>query len=82
MSDGKDILLADTAEDFAAKLARVLGDEALAGRLGEAARRRAESHYTWKAAVDKLERFYQELPAPSRSSLPAYRQKANVAGGG
>ena len=34
MNDGEDILLADTAEDFANQVARVLGDPALARRLG------------------------------------------------
>jgi glycosyltransferase involved in cell wall biosynthesis len=82
VNDDEDILLADTAEDFAAQVARVLGDAALARRLGEAARRRAESQYTWRAAVDRLERFYQELSSPARSLLPAYPQEANVARGG
>jgi sugar transferase (PEP-CTERM/EpsH1 system associated) len=64
--DGEDILMADTAEDFANQVARVLGDAALARRLGEAARRRAESRYTWRSAVDRLECFYEELRVDSR----------------
>jgi sugar transferase (PEP-CTERM/EpsH1 system associated) len=89
VNDGEDILLADTAEDFASQVARVLGDAALARRLGEAARHSAESRYTWQAAADRLERFYQELlpmsGVPSgprttaRSALPAYRQEEDVA---
>jgi polysaccharide biosynthesis protein PslH len=82
VNDGEDILLADTAEDFAGQVARVLGDAALARRLGEAARHSAVSRYTWQAAVDRLERFYQELPLRARPVLPAYRQEADVAGGG
>lgn len=82
ITDGEDILLADTPEEFAAQVVRVLDDADLARRLGEAARQRAESRYTWRAAVDRLERFYQELPSPARAALPAYRQEANAADGG
>jgi glycosyltransferase involved in cell wall biosynthesis len=71
VNDGEDILLADTAEDFARQVARVLGDAALARRLGEAARHRAESQYTWQAAVDRLERFYQELGASTEYRVPS-----------
>lgn len=63
VNDGEDIVLADTPEDFANQVARVLGDTALARRLGEAARHRAVARYTWQSAVDRLEHFYQELPS-------------------
>lgn len=80
VNNGQDILLADAPEDFAEQVARVLSDAALAQRLGEAARHSAESRYTWKAGVDRLEHFYQELPVPSaRNILPAYLQEANAA---
>src|SRR5207253_478780 len=46
VNDGEDILLGDTAEEFANQVARVLGDAGLAHRLGKAARHRAESQYT------------------------------------
>ena len=71
---GEDILLADAAEDFADQVVRVLGDAALAQRLGEAARHSAESRYTWNSAVDRLERFYQELPSRSPSVPPTYQR--------
>jgi polysaccharide biosynthesis protein PslH len=82
VKDGEDILLAGTAQEFASQVARVLGDAALARRLGEAARQHAELKYTWQGAVDRLEAFYQELQPSERSLLPAYRQEANVTGGG
>jgi sugar transferase (PEP-CTERM/EpsH1 system associated) len=81
VNDGVDLLLGDTAEDFAAQVVRALGDAGLAQRLGEAARHRAESRFSWHHAVDRLERFYQELPPPARSVLPAYREEAHVARG-
>jgi glycosyltransferase involved in cell wall biosynthesis len=61
--DGEDILLADAAPDFARQVAAVLNDPELARLLGGAARHRAESLYTWQAAVDRLEGFYDELMA-------------------
>ncbi|HST06295.1 MAG TPA: glycosyltransferase [Chloroflexia bacterium] len=65
VKDGVDILLGDTAEDFARHVVRVLDDPLLAQRLGEAARHSAEAQYSWWGAVNRLERFYGELP-PSR----------------
>jgi sugar transferase (PEP-CTERM/EpsH1 system associated) len=82
VKDGKDILLADTAENFAGQVARVLSDAALARRLGEAARHSAESKYTWRAAVNRLESFYQELTSPTRSVAPIYGQEVKVANDG
>jgi glycosyltransferase involved in cell wall biosynthesis len=67
VKDGVDILLADTAEDFARHVVRVLDDPLLAQRLGEAARHSAETRYSWRGAVNRLERFYDELPPRSRS---------------
>ena len=88
VNDEEDILLADTAADFAGQIARVLGDAALARRLGEAARHRAEACYNWQAAVDRLEHFYRELrlpssvPATAGSVAPAPGQEANVVDAG
>jgi len=65
VNDGEHILLADTAEEFAGQVVRVLDDSALARRLGQAARQRAESLYTWRAAVDRLEGFYTRLSVAS-----------------
>jgi glycosyltransferase involved in cell wall biosynthesis len=80
----EDILLADSAEDFAAQVSRVLGDEALGQQLGEAARRHAVSRYSWRGTVDRLESFYRELPAPpaARRVPRSQRREAPVAGSG
>jgi glycosyltransferase involved in cell wall biosynthesis len=59
--DGESALLASDTAAFAAHVESVLADAALAKRLGEAARRLAESRYSWPALVDGLERFYGEL---------------------
>jgi glycosyltransferase involved in cell wall biosynthesis len=58
---GREILLADTAEAFAAAVVRLLTDTALTHRLGEAARRLAVNRYDWKSSVAALEGFYREL---------------------
>lgn len=71
VTDGQDILLADSAEDFAARVAQVLDDPALARRLGVAARELIEQRYDWQASVQRLTLLYQELlpvgASPGRS---------------
>jgi len=57
----QDVLLADTPNDFAAQIVRVLDDPQLAARLGDSARKVAEDSYAWAAIVNRLERFYEEL---------------------
>jgi sugar transferase (PEP-CTERM/EpsH1 system associated) len=60
------LLVAESAEEFAAALARVLSDAALAARLAEAGRTLVESAYTWERSVERLEAAYtraQETPA-------------------
>lgn len=56
-----DILLADTAEALALEIGRVLEDDGLAKRLGQAARQTAEARYSWRAAAQKLTDFYGSL---------------------
>ncbi|HET9495112.1 MAG TPA: glycosyltransferase [Chloroflexia bacterium] len=84
LAHGEDILLADTADVFAGQVSRVLGDEALARRLGEAARQSAVSRYSWRGAAERLERFYEQLPHPSASRrVPSSRRReANAADSG
>jgi glycosyltransferase involved in cell wall biosynthesis len=42
---------------------RLLGDESLRKRLGEAARRRCEAGFSYEAMLDKMERIYREASA-------------------
>ena len=49
ITSGENALLKDTAEDFAQAVARTLGDDELAGRLGAAGRALAEQEYDWRA---------------------------------
>ena len=55
---GEHLLVAASAETFAAELVRLLGDEALAQRLAAAGRRLVESAYTWERSVERLEAVY------------------------
>lgn len=67
----ENILIGDTAETFAEQVGRLLGDAALARRLGLAARRLVEDRYDWQASVRRLDQFYADVlaapPAASRS---------------
>jgi glycosyltransferase involved in cell wall biosynthesis len=61
VTDGKDILIADTPEDFAERTAELLRNSGLREQLGRNARQTAESIYSWKKIAPMLERLYEEL---------------------
>lgn len=61
LCDGVDALLADTPEDFAAAVCRLLDDRPLRMRLGAAARQRAEQHFGWEAIGTRLRAVYSDL---------------------
>lgn len=52
---GTDVLIADSAPDFAAAVVRVLGDPALAETLRRNGRRLAAATYDWRAIVGQLD---------------------------
>jgi glycosyltransferase involved in cell wall biosynthesis len=56
------------APAFAAAIDRLLGDPALAGRLGEAARRRARRDHDWRVLSARVRDLYEELVARAASS--------------
>lgn len=53
-TDGNDILLKDTPEDFAKAVISVMDDEKLRARLEQGGRSLVESQYDWRAVTDKL----------------------------
>jgi polysaccharide biosynthesis protein PslH len=67
VTSGREVLLADTAETFAAEVSRVLRDDGLAADLGGAGRRLIESSYDWRASARALEALY-------RRAIPAHRR--------
>jgi glycosyltransferase involved in cell wall biosynthesis len=68
VTNGENILLADTLEAFAAAVVRLLRDPAGAERMGEAGRRLMARAYGWDAVGKRLLSVYDELLADSPSS--------------
>lgn len=56
---GEDLLVADTAEEFARYVLRVLGDPALAKRLGITGRQYVETRHDWGTIAGQLVAVYQ-----------------------
>jgi glycosyltransferase involved in cell wall biosynthesis len=56
---GEHVLIADTPQAFAESVMQVLGDRALADRLGNAGRRLIDSTYDYRAACRPLEDVYR-----------------------
>lgn len=61
VAHGRELLLADGAEGFAAGIGRLLDDPALGARLGRAARALVERRYSWRASAAVLDALLQEL---------------------
>ena len=59
--DGREIILADQPEDFAAQVARLLSDEHLRCRIGSAARRRINESYAIEAVRTALRGAFEVL---------------------
>jgi glycosyltransferase involved in cell wall biosynthesis len=62
LEDGESALYADSADDFAAAVLRVMDDRDLAARLGERARAHAVAHYDWKAITSRMLPAYADFP--------------------
>ena len=63
VENGKHLLVANDAENFAAAVARLLTDRALAACLTREARALVEKDYDWTAIAQRLLRVYEELLA-------------------
>lgn len=61
VTDKKDILLADTPEQFAAAIEGLLEDRDLAVRLGAAGRQLVEQRYGWNQLAAEMEKFVVQL---------------------
>jgi len=70
VTHGRDILVADTADDFAARLVELFESEDLRRRLGAAGRSLVEREYCWERIGQQLEQAYLSalLAANSRAS--------------
>jgi glycosyltransferase involved in cell wall biosynthesis len=63
VTHGHELLLADTPEDFAQAVLRLVEDREQRAQLGEAARRFVEAAYGWDTLIPKLEALYTSTPA-------------------
>lgn len=61
VTDGENILIADTPEDFAKAVITLLQDAALCRRLGDNGRKLVEKTYDWKIIGNRLEGVYNEI---------------------
>jgi glycosyltransferase involved in cell wall biosynthesis len=64
LAAGRDVLIADTAETFAAAVRALLRDRTRAERLGRAARALVEARYRWEACLAPLDDLYTSLGRP------------------
>jgi len=80
-SAGEELLVADEASACAGAIARLLGDPALAARVGAAGRALVEARFDWNRIADDHERIYETalagpdapLALPHDRSLPLAR---------
>ncbi len=61
VESGKNILIADTPEEFAGAVKRVVSDKTLCQTLGENARKLIEQDHDNRKLIKKLEMFYNEI---------------------
>jgi polysaccharide biosynthesis protein PslH len=58
---GKDVLVADSPDDFADAVIRLLNNEALQDQLSTNGRRLVETKYDWQVTLKDLEKVYQQF---------------------
>ena len=58
---GKDILIADTAEDFALAVQKILMDDNLARSLSQSGRQTLEDYYNWRKVYPAWDVVYQQI---------------------
>ncbi len=65
VTDGVDVLLADTPADFARRIGEVVEAPGKAARLGETGRCLAVTRYDWRICLEGIDRVYARLGAVS-----------------
>ena len=60
-TDGENLLIADTPEQFAQQIKRLVEDQDYCARVGKAAARLVAEQYDVKKLTDRLLRFYEEI---------------------
>jgi polysaccharide biosynthesis protein PslH len=67
---GRDVLVADDSEGFAAAILRLLEDSRLGARLGAAGRRHVVARHSWDAVAEAYERVYVQAVNAPRTPRP------------
>lgn len=57
---GEHLLVADSPQDYAGKLLRLMGDPAARNALGRASRARVESNHSWAGSMARLDRIIED----------------------
>ena len=63
---GENILIADSPQDFAQAVVRVIRDKELAWQLAENGRRWVEQRYNWRMVYGRLDAVYEGLVGRAR----------------
>jgi O-antigen biosynthesis protein len=69
--NGRNLLVGDTPQQFAAHVISLLNDPAVRSRLGEEGRKTAEQFYSWEMSAQQLDMLYQHMikgTAPNRGN--------------
>ncbi|OGM28829.1 hypothetical protein A2962_05100 [Candidatus Woesebacteria bacterium RIFCSPLOWO2_01_FULL_39_61] len=61
LTNGENVLIADTIDELAEKAVSLLKDRAFAGKVGEAGRKHVEKYFDWKSIVKLHDPIYKEL---------------------
>ena len=66
---GEDVLVADTAEEFARKLLRMIEDPSLQQRVGQAGLDYVRKHHDWTVLAGKLIHIYEEAISHAKTPI-------------
>jgi len=61
VTPGRELVIADTPQDFARNVVELLGDIRRREELGRAGRRFVEERYDWQVIVPRLDRVYASV---------------------
>jgi glycosyltransferase involved in cell wall biosynthesis len=61
LTDEIDVLVANSADEVAARTLELLGDESLRARLSEAGRHYVEDHHSWSSVAARFSKVYDDL---------------------
>jgi sugar transferase (PEP-CTERM/EpsH1 system associated) len=73
--EGRDLLVADQPEAFAAAVIRLLGDEKLRRQIGRSAREFMERKYAWDVQLAQLDRILESVTTGTRTESIAMERK-------